>query len=189
MMKRTGTLHGPTHRSNPDGRASEPTPDGAVARIVLELEKIVTLMRQASTQRAFRRDQYKDFCPTPSNMEAAILIALAQTYGQAIIQDPRFYPVLFFVAERGGISLVQQVLFGESMNCTPSEATFNDALSSLLEEVRPAFEFLCSASPEVFLAQANTALRGLGLSALARPMNRWQSGYGRSSDGEAGALC
>jgi hypothetical protein len=58
------------------------------------------------------------------------------------------------------------VLFGDSTNCSSSEVEFNGALASLLEDVRPAFEFHCGTWPEVFMTQAKTALRRLGLPAL-----------------------
>ncbi|WP_053572338.1 hypothetical protein [Caballeronia cordobensis] len=160
--------------------------DGAVARIVSELENVVALMRQSSMQRGYASSHIY-ISATPSRMDMAILIALAETYGQAIVEDPRFYPVISFVAERGGVALVQQVLFGDSMNPVPSGAACNDLLSSLLKEARPAFEFLCSTWPETFMAQANTALRRLGFSALTRPMNARQARSNRPTDDGANA--
>ncbi|BAO92577.1 MULTISPECIES: hypothetical protein [Caballeronia] len=174
-----------SHTSS-DGINSEAMPDGTVARIVSELENVVTLMRQSSMQRSYA-SSHIHIPATPSRMDMAILIALAETYGQAIVEDPRFYPVISFVAERGGVALVQQVLFGELMTCTPSEAECNDALCSLLKEARPAFEFLCSTWPETFMAQANTALRRLGFSALTRPVSTQQARSIRPTDDGATA--
>ncbi|GJH28850.1 hypothetical protein [Caballeronia novacaledonica] len=174
MMKGTYKPNDSTNHASSGARAREAMPGGTVARIVSELENVVTLMRQTSMQRGYASSHI--YIPaTPSRMDMAILIALAETYGQAIVEDPRFYPAISFVAERGGVALVQQVLFGDSMNPVPSGAACNDVLSSLLEEARPAFEFLCGTWPEAFMAQANTALRRLGFSALTRPMNPRQA--------------
>ncbi|WP_250486207.1 hypothetical protein [Caballeronia sp. GaOx3] len=186
MMKGTYKPNDSTNHTSSGARASEAMPDGAVARIVSELENVVTLMRHTSMQRGYA-SSHIHFPATPSRMDRAILIALAETYGQAIVDDPRFYPVISLVAERGGVALVQQVLFGELMTCTPSEPACNDTLCSLLKEARPAFEFLCSTWPETFMAQANTALRRLGFSALTRPMNARQARSIRPTDDGANA--
>ena len=185
-MNRAYKPNDSTDLASSGGSNSAAMPDGAVARIVSELERVVTLMRKTSMQRSCKPNQYR-LPVAPSRMDMAILIALAETYGQAIVDDPRFYPVISFVAERGGVALVQQVLFGELMTCTPSEAACNDALCSLLKEARPAFEFLCGAWPETFMAQANTALRRLGFSALTRPMNTRQARSIRPADDGAKA--
>ncbi|SAK96928.1 molecular chaperone GroEL [Caballeronia catudaia] len=175
-----------TNLASSSASAREAMADGAVARIVSELEKVVTLMRQTSMQRVYA-SSHIHVPVAPSRMDMATLIALAETYGQAIVEDPRFYPVISFVAERGGVALVQQVLFGDSMNSMPSGAACNDALSSLLKEARPAFEFLCSTWPEAFMAQANTALRRLGFSAVTRPMKTRQAGSIHPTDDGANA--
>ncbi|SAK74559.1 hypothetical protein AWB76_04795 [Caballeronia temeraria] len=186
MMKGTYKPNDSTNHASSGARASEAMPDGAVARIVSKLENIVTLMRQTTMQRGCS-SSHIHIPAAPSRMDMAILIALAETYGQAIVEDPCFYPVISFVAERGGVALVQQVLFGDSMNSIPSGTACNDALSSLLEEARPAFEFLCGTWPEAFMAQANTALRRLGFSAVTRRMKTRQTRSIRPTDDGANA--
>lgn len=186
IMNRAYKPNDSTDHASSGGSNSAAMPDGAVARIVSELEKVVTLMRQTSMQRSCKPNQYH-LPVAPSRMDMAILIALAETYGHAIVEDPRFYPAISFVAERGGVALVQQVLFGDSMNSVASGAACNDPLSSLLKEARPAFEFLCSTWPEAFMAQANTALRRLGFSALTRPMTKRQARSIRPTDDGANA--
>ncbi|AQH05030.1 hypothetical protein A9R05_38970 (plasmid) [Burkholderia sp. KK1] len=190
IMNGTYKSNDSTNRPGADGLASEAMPNDAVARIVSELEKVVTLMRQSSMQRGLRPSHYLRFCLPASRMEMAILITLAETYGQAIVDNPRFYPVLSFVAERGAVALVQEVLFGDPISRPKRHGESDSALLSLLAEVRPAFEFLCGTWPEIFMPQANTVFRRLGAPALTRLMTKQTKRQPRCigpSDGQASA--
>jgi hypothetical protein len=65
-------------------------------------------------------------------------------------------------------------------------AAENARLAEVLREARPAFEFLCAAWPEAFMAQASEALARLGLPRLRTPAspstNGQRGGRGGSDD-------
>lgn len=68
-----------------------------------------------------------------------MLTALAQSCGNAIVEDQRFFAVLDFIAECRGVTLVQQALWGEQ---------FEDLwLAGQLRKARLAFEYSTGRGP------------------------------------------
>jgi hypothetical protein len=126
--------------------------------VVLQLDDAVTLWRRAASAALPELAAVPPLPPLPmrpSQIELAVLTALAQTYGPALAEDARFLPVLDFAAECGAVVLVQRVLWGEQ---------FEDVwLAAQLREARVAFEVLCGTWPEVFLSDAQAALVRLGM--------------------------
>ncbi|WP_250468099.1 hypothetical protein [Caballeronia sp. GAFFF2] len=138
--------------------------DQEIARAVLQLDNSVTLWRRAASASLSDLAATTPLPIRPSGIELAVLTALAQSYGNAIVEDQRFLPVLDFIAECGGITLVQRALWGEQ---------FEDLwLAGQLCKARLAFEILCGTWPDVFMRQAHTTLTRLGLPALVPPMFR-----------------
>ncbi|GAB5097652.1 hypothetical protein [Caballeronia sp. HLA56] len=134
------------------------------ARAVLQLDDTVTLWRRAASASLSNLAAVPALPIRPSGVELAVLTALAQSYGHAIVEDQRFLPVLDFIAECGGVTLVQRALWGEQ---------FEDLwLAGQLCKARLAFEILCGTWPDVFMRQAHTTLTRLGLPTLVAPMFR-----------------
>ena len=85
-----------------------------------------------------------------SRCELSVLTALAQTYGQALLEGTRFALLLDCIADWGAIALVQRVLWSDRPADRP--------LTALLVDARASFEDLRCTCPEVFMAQAQVAL-------------------------------
>jgi hypothetical protein len=121
--------------------------DAEVARVTLRLDALVTARRQAKAAWLATHALPVAHLPTrPGRLELAVLTALAQVYGAALVQDSHFLPVLDAIASRGGVALVQRALWGEQSE--------DVRLAALLLDARIAFEVLCGTWPEVFMAQA-----------------------------------
>jgi hypothetical protein len=85
-------------------------PDAALARVVLLLDEAATSWRRAA------HASVPNFAATPSvpvrpdRIELAVFMALASTYGPAIVEDARFLPVVDYAVERGGFNRSSQHL-------------------------------------------------------------------------------
>lgn len=140
-------------------------PSAAVARVVVRVDEAITLKRRTA---AAWMTAHGDAIPTlpikPSRLELAVVIALAETYGASLYQDARFLPMLDFIAERGAVTLVQRVMYGETRATEGNVPTWrqveNKRLAELLRAARVPFEFLCGTWPGVFMAQAHGVLQG-----------------------------
>ncbi|CAL8481703.1 hypothetical protein [Caballeronia sp. S22] len=159
----------PDHDKNDESTGFErwpaEAPTAAIARVVLQLDEAITLKRRAAAAWLTAHGNVLPALPIrPSRMELAVFMALAETYGTAVVDAPRFLPVLDFIAECGAVKLVQRVMYGET-RATAGTPTWveseNERFAGLLREAQVAFEFLCGTRPEVFLAQAHNALQGL----------------------------
>ncbi|WP_250508213.1 MULTISPECIES: hypothetical protein [unclassified Caballeronia] len=152
-------------------------PTAAVARVVLELDEAITLKRRAAAAWLSAHGDAVPLLPVrPSRLELAVVIALAEIYGAALINDARLGPVIDFITDVGAVKLVQRVMYGarpESNYSADFDVTAysaeNARLAELLREARTAFEFLCATWPEAFMAQASEALAQLGLPRLRAP--------------------
>ncbi|WP_225936583.1 hypothetical protein [Caballeronia sp. NK8] len=154
-----------------EGRWPDEAPSAEIARVVLKVDETITLKRTAA---AARLTAHGDAVPPrpikPTRMELAVVIALAETYGVALHQDPRFVPVLDCIADAGAVALVQRVIYGarpdsaHRANFAVTALTAENArLTEVLRDARVAFEFLCATWPEVFLAQTHAVLAGMGV--------------------------
>jgi len=131
--------------------------DAEVARATLRLDALVTARRQTKAAWLATHALPVAHLPTrPGRLELAVLTALAQVYGSALVQDSHFLPVLDAIASRGGVALVQRVMFGDAWG----EQSEDVRLAALLLDARIAFEVLCGTWPEVFMADADAALAG-----------------------------
>ncbi|SAK88964.1 hypothetical protein AWB75_06110 [Caballeronia catudaia] len=165
-------------------------PSAAVAQVVLAVDAAITLKRQAAAAWLTAHGDAVPLLPVkPSWLELAAVIALAATYGAALITLPRFLPVIDFIADYGAVKLVQRVMYGARPTTdfdVTAYAAENARLAELLREARTAFEFLCASWPEAFLAQASAALAQLGLPRLRAPAppstNGQRSGRDESGD-------
>jgi hypothetical protein len=127
--------------------------DREVAQVVLALDEAVALKRRATIARlAAHRDAVPILPVRPSRIELAVLTALAQTYGPALLEQPSFIPVFDCIAECGAVVLVQRSLWGERSE--------DVRLAARLLAARVPFEILCGTWPEVFMAQAQAELQG-----------------------------
>ena len=86
----------------------------------------------------------------PSGLELAVIIALAETYGDALAVATRFLPVIDFIIERGAVVLMQRVMYGARPDDGHSDepaspiAAENARLADQVREAKVAFEFLCA---------------------------------------------
>jgi hypothetical protein len=127
--------------------------DREVARVVLALDEAVALKRRAAISWLTAHGDAVPILPVrPSRIELAVLTALAQTYGAALLEQPSFAPVLDCIAQCGAVVLVQQALWGERSD--------DVRLAARLLAARVPFEILCGTWPEVFMAQAHAELQG-----------------------------
>ncbi|SAL05180.1 hypothetical protein AWB81_07052 [Caballeronia arationis] len=127
--------------------------DREVARVVLALDETVALKRRAAIFWLTARGHAVPILQArPSRIELAVLTALAQTYGAALLEQPSFAPVLDCIAKRGAVVLIQQALWGERSD--------DVRLAARLLAARVPFEILCGTWPEVFMADAHAELQG-----------------------------
>jgi hypothetical protein len=145
-------------------------PTAAVAQVVLAVDDAITLKRRAAAAWLTAHADALPLLPIkPSRLELAVVIALAETYGDALAAAPRFEPVIDFMAERGALVLVQRVMYGARPDADRSDdraspiAEENARLAEVVQEARVAFEFLCATWPEVFMAQAQATLAKIGV--------------------------
>jgi len=125
--------------------------DARVARIVLALDRAITQRRRAGAMSHIVEGRPVPLSVKPTRIELAILTALAQIYGSAVVNHPDFTSVVDNIAECGAVVLVQRVLWGER----PDDVR----LAARLLDARIPFEILCGTWPEVFLAQAQAGLQ------------------------------
>ena len=158
------------HGSDEHERWPNEAPTAAVARVVLELDEVITLRRRAAAAWLTAHGDAVPLLPIkPSRLELAVVIALAETFGAALCQDARFVAVIDFIVEQGAVALVQRVMYGvrpdhDHSDDRPSAiALKNERLAELLREARVAFKFLCATWPEVFLGQAHAAFARIGV--------------------------
>lgn len=165
--------HGDRAGAGEHERWPNEAPTAAVARVVLELDEAITLKRRAAAAWLTAHGDAVPLLPVkPTRLELAVVIALAEIYGAALINDARLAPVLDFIADVGAVKLVQRVMYGARPTTdfdVTAYAAENARLAELLREARTAFEFLCATWPEAFMAQASEALAQLGLPRLRTP--------------------
>jgi hypothetical protein len=142
-------------------------PSVEVARVVLKVDKSITLKRTAAAAWLTAHGDAVPLLPVkPTRMELAVVIALAETYGVPLYIDARFIPVIDFIADYGAVVFVQRVMYG-ARPVTDFDVTAyaaeNARLAEAVRDARVAFEFLCATWPEVFLAQTHAVLAGLGV--------------------------
>jgi hypothetical protein len=125
--------------------------DAEVARVTLELDRKVTRQRRAGAMHHLVEGRPLLLPVKPTRIELAVFTALAQTYGPALLNHGDFTPVLDCIAASGAVVLVQRALWGER----PDDVR----LAARLLDARIPFEILCGTWPEVFMAQAQAALR------------------------------
>ncbi|WP_250501279.1 hypothetical protein [Caballeronia sp. GAWG1-5s-s] len=148
-------------------------PTAAVAQVVLAVDEAITLKRRAAAAWLTAHGDAVPSLPVqPTRIELAVVIALAETFGSALAEEARFLPVIDFIADVGGVKLVQRVMYGARPTTDFDDTAYaaeNARLAELLREARTAFECLCATWPEVFMAQASDALEQLGLPRLRAP--------------------
>jgi hypothetical protein len=176
-----GDRHEPHDRRGSRGRRSQDhddsnrwpieAPSVELARVVLQIDKSVTLKRTAAAAWLTSHAEAVPSLPIrPTRMELAILIALAETYGARLYREACFLPAIDFIADYGAVLLVQRVMYGAQPASDTSTdfdvtayAAENARLADLVRDARVAFEFLCATWPEVFLAQTHAVLAGIGV--------------------------
>jgi hypothetical protein len=151
----------------PSDRWPDEMPSVEVAHVVLKVDESITLKRTAAAAWLTAHGDAVPSLPiTPTRMELAILIALAETYGPMLYNEARFVPVIDFIADNGAVKFVQRVMYG-ARPVTDFDVTAyaaqNTRLADTVRDARVAFEFLCATWPEVFLAQTHAALAGIGV--------------------------
>ncbi|MEM5387870.1 hypothetical protein VSR68_30410 [Paraburkholderia phymatum] len=147
--------------SAPDNDESDDAmPDREVARLVLELERVITLSRRAV---AIRYEVHGISLPVPETLgraELMVLGALVQTYSSVVFSDD-FGAVRQRIAECGAVVVLQQVVFadrpGWGLKRYGAGAPVG-GVAARLQAARPVFEELCRRFPEVFLAEARSLL-------------------------------
>ncbi|WP_235025481.1 phage integrase family protein [Caballeronia terrestris] len=131
---------------------------------MLDLDEEIFRRRiEATNLRLFFNQTWPQPLAKPTAVELGVLTALAQTYGQALLNHADFAPALDCIVEDGAVVLVQRVLWGERSE--------DVRLAARLLVARVPFEILCGTWPEVFMAQADAELRGSGRSRLVHPMS------------------
>jgi hypothetical protein len=130
---------------------SGPFSDAEVARVTLELDQEITRHRRAGAMHHIVEGRPLPLPVKPTQIELAVLTALAQTYGPAVLNHRDFTPVLDCIAERGAVVLVQRALWGER----PDDVR----LAARLLDARIPFEILCGTWPAAFMAQALAELQ------------------------------
>jgi hypothetical protein len=125
--------------------------DAEVARVTLELDGQITRYRRAGAMHHLVEGRPLSLPVKPTRIELAVLTALAQTYGPAVVTHRDFTPVLDCITECGAVVLVQRALWGER----PDDVR----LAARLLDARIPFEILCGTWSEVFMVQAQAALR------------------------------
>jgi hypothetical protein len=142
--------------------------DPDTARLVLQLDHAITASRagQGTGVHAFdaaRRFMigsmpevlpgtalYRVLPARADRVELAILTALAQRYGAALLTDSTLGSALRLIARDGGVALVQRVLWSESAADADLCATLA-AVQAALSEISLAF-------PDAFFAEANALI-------------------------------
>lgn len=167
-------------------------PTAAVAHVVLAVDAAITLKRRAAAAwLTAHGDAVPSLPVSPTRLELAVVIALADTYGAALSALPRFLPVIDFIADVGAVKLVQRVMYGARPTTDFDDTAYaaeNARLADLLREARPAFECLCATWPDAFMAQASAALAQLSLPRLraAAPPSMRHKNSGGLRGGGAG---
>ena len=108
--------------------------------------------------------------PQPNRVELAIVTALADTYGSEVLTNASLAYAVGLAGRRGGIALVQRVLWGDS------DADMQ--LASMLTACRGAFTQIVFAWPNVFFAEANAVIAGF----MPRPPAPPKSAAGPSDE-------
>jgi hypothetical protein len=155
------------HDHDDSNRWPTEAPSVELARVVLQIDRSVTLKRTAAAAWLTSHAEAVPSLPIrPTRMELAILITLAETYGARLYREACFLPVIDFIADYGAVLLVQRVMYG-AQPVTDFDVTAyaaeNARLADLVRDARVVFEFLCATWPEVFLAQTHAVLAGLGV--------------------------
>jgi hypothetical protein len=143
------------HDFAPDDDESNAISDQEVARIVLALDREITLGRRAAALHQIIDGQTVPLSVKPSRIELAVLTTLAQTYGGALLRRD-FQSVRDALAECGAVVVVQRVLFGDAWG----EQAEDVRLAARLLAARVPFEILCGTWPEVFMGEAHAELQG-----------------------------
>lgn len=139
--------------------AYDPLPDAHVARLVHQLEQVVTASRRTI---AIRYAAHGVVLPVPATLdrgELRVLTALVQTYGVAVFRDD-FSAVRQRLAECGAVVVLQQTVFGDrpGRGLQRYGGGSVGGVAARLQEARPLFETLCEQFPETFLVQARALL-------------------------------
>ncbi|SAL85759.1 hypothetical protein AWB74_07426 [Caballeronia arvi] len=135
----------------------ESLPDPEVARIVLELDRSITLNRRAAALRYIVQGNPVPLPVKPSRAELLVLTALVQTYGPLLFGDD-FAPVRQRLVECGAVILVQQVVLADPA-LMGAEGSEDGQIAACLLDARPMFETLCRKFPGAFLSDARSLLK------------------------------
>ena len=141
------------------GDAYDELPDAYVARLVHELEQVVTASRRTIAIRYAAHGVTFPVPPTLDRAELMVLTALVQTYGVAVFRDD-FSAVRQRLAECGAVVVLQQTVFGDRPGRGMQRYGGGSigGVAARLQEARPLFETLCEQFPETFLVQARALL-------------------------------
>jgi hypothetical protein len=141
---------------NPD----DAIPDREVARLVLELDRVITLNRRTIAIRYEVHGISLPVSETLGRAELMVLTALVQTYGPVVFGDD-FGAVRQRIAECGAVVVLQQVVFADRPGWGLQRYGGGGPVGGVaarLQDARPIFEELCRRFPEVFLAEARSLL-------------------------------
>lgn len=141
------------------GDAYDELPDACVARLVHELEQVVTASRRTIAIRYAAHGVTFPVPPTLDRTELMVLTALVQTNGVAVFRDD-FSAVRQRLAECGAVVVLQQTVFGDRPGRGMQRYGGGSVggVAARLQEARPLFETLCERFPETFLIQARALL-------------------------------
>ncbi|BCZ85748.1 hypothetical protein PTKU64_94230 (plasmid) [Paraburkholderia terrae] len=143
-----------------DGESGEAMPDREVARLVLELDRLITLNRRTV---AIRYEVHGISLPVSETLDRAelmVLTALVQTYGPGVFSDD-FGTVRQRIAECGAVVVLQQVAFADRPGWGMQRYGGGGPVGGVaarLQDARPVFEELCRQFPDLFLAEARSLL-------------------------------
>lgn len=132
-------------------------PDLEVARVVLELDRSITLNRRAAALRYIVHSNPLPLPVKPSRAELLVLTALVQTYGPLLFGD-EFRLVRQRLVERGAVVLLEQVVLAYPAGAGV-EDNEDQQIATCLQDARPIFEDLCRKFPGAFLSDARSLLK------------------------------
>lgn len=124
------------------------------------------MLRSDSDPKALRRR--RALPAKPDVVEIAVLTALAEVYGDAILTNAGLTFAIRLVAEHGGVFIVRRLICGTSET--------DARLSMLLEASYDRFSLIARAWPDILFADANDLLAGYRSGANASGREEGESG-------------